>query len=117
MFELEAETMRVLANPKRLMILAALGEEPRTVTALADDLAIPLANVSQHLRVMKDRRIVRATRSGKTVRYELTSPTFSRCCALVREALVEQARRSERSLRGFPVSDTLSPRRAAALAP
>ena len=90
-FELEAEMMRVMANPKRLMILETLKGGKRTVTEISSALGMSLQNTSQHLRVMRGQRIVKAERSGQTVRYGLTSPVLGRCCALVRSLLVEQA--------------------------
>lgn len=91
-FELEAALIRVLANPKRLMIVNVLGRRPATVTELADRLSLSLQNTSQHLRVMRDRNIVRAHRDGREVHYELTSSVFSQCCQLVRRSLLEEAR-------------------------
>ena len=91
-FELEADLIRVLANPKRLMIVSLLGPGPCSVSQLADRLALSLQNTSQHLRLMRDRNIVRAQRSGREVRYTLTSPVFSECCQLVRQALLDEAR-------------------------
>ena len=91
-FELEADRIRVLANPKRLMIVSVLGEGPATVSQLADRLALSLQNISQHLRVMRDRNLVRSERAGREVRYALTSPVFSECCALVRTAILEETR-------------------------
>ena len=91
-FEQEAEMMRVMANPKRLMILETLKGGKRTVTEISEALGMSLQNASQHLRVMRAQRIVKAERHGQTVRYGLTSPVLGRCCALVRSLLVEQAR-------------------------
>lgn len=97
-FELEADMMRVLANPKRLRIVNALGEGPLTVTDLAEHLGLSLQTTSQHLRLMRDRYIVRAQREGREVRYSLSSPVFPQCCALVRNALVGQARARQHDL-------------------
>lgn len=91
-FELEADLIRVLANPKRLMIVSLLGLRPRTVTEIAERLGLSLQNASQHLRQMKDRDIVQAHRIGREVHYALTSPVFSECCRLVRQALLTEAR-------------------------
>jgi DNA-binding transcriptional ArsR family regulator len=91
-FELEADLIRVLANPKRLMIVDLLGRGPSTVTEIAESLRLSLQNTSQHLRVMKDRGIVRARRDGREVRYAVTSPVISESCRLVRGALLAGAR-------------------------
>jgi DNA-binding transcriptional ArsR family regulator len=103
-YELEADMLRVLANPKRLMIVGALDEGPRTVTDLAHRLGLSLQNTSQHLRLMRDRHIVRSHREGREVRYSLSSPIFPRCCELVRHALVEESHAREEDLsRGWDV--------------
>jgi DNA-binding transcriptional ArsR family regulator len=90
-YELQADLIRVLANPKRLMIVNLLGQGPGTVTEIAERLSLSLQNTSQHLRLMRDRGIVRAARDGREVRYSLTSPVFSEACHLVRQVLLAQA--------------------------
>jgi len=91
-FEIEAEMIAVLANPKRLMIVSLLGSGPRTVTEIAHHLQLSLQNTSQHLRVMRDRAIVVAHRSGREVEYSLSTPVISEACGLVRQALLADAR-------------------------
>ena len=91
-FEREADLIGVLANPKRLMIVSMLGTGPSTVTEIADQLALSLQNASQHLRIMRDRHIVRATRDGREVRYALSNPVLSECCRQVRQALLAEDR-------------------------
>ncbi|MGI0133090.1 MAG: ArsR/SmtB family transcription factor [Thermoplasmata archaeon] len=92
-FELEAETLRALAHPKRLMILHLLGDSSLTVTALAGALHLSLPNASQHLRILRDRGIVRSERVGQGVRYRVANPAIRTCCRRVREILVDQVRR------------------------
>ncbi|MGP8072478.1 MAG: ArsR/SmtB family transcription factor [Thermoplasmata archaeon] len=92
-FELEADMIRVLANPKRLQIVDLLGRGPRTVTEIADWLNLSLPNASQHLRVMKDRGIVGAQRNGREVRYGLRNPILAKSCQIVRRALLAETRR------------------------
>jgi len=111
-FELEADTIRVLANPKRLMIVDLLGRGPNTVTEIADGLNLSLQNASQHLRVMRDRGIVRAHRDGREVRYTLRSPVLSESCQLVRRALLAEAQfRPGQSDRGEETTTPSHPRR------
>ena len=81
-----------LANPKRLMIVDVLGRGPSTVTEIADWLNLSLPNASQHLRVMRDRGIVRARRDGREVRYALRNPVLSESCQIVRRALLADSR-------------------------
>jgi len=91
-FEVEADMIRVLANPKRLQIVDLLGRGPRTVTEIADWLNLSLPNASQHLRVMKDRGIVGSRREGHEVRYGLRNPVLAESCRIVRRALLAEPR-------------------------
>jgi DNA-binding transcriptional ArsR family regulator len=93
-FELEADLIRVLAHPKRLMIVDLLAHGPATVTEIADRLEMSLQNTSQHLRVMRDRNLVRARRDGREVRYALVSPVLGESCRLVRRALLAETHAS-----------------------
>ena len=91
-FELEADLIRVLAHPKRLMVVDLLGRGPNTVSEIAERLDMSLQNTSQHLRVMRDRGLVRARRDGREVRYALVSPVLAESCRLVRRALLAETR-------------------------
>jgi DNA-binding transcriptional ArsR family regulator len=66
-----AELLRALGSPTRLAIVIALGSGPHCVHELVDLLGDSQPVVSQHLRVLRGTRIVRGTRRGKEVAYEL----------------------------------------------
>lgn len=97
-YELQAGILRVLANPKRLMIMRLLSEGAKPVGEIADALNMTLQNTSQHLRVMKDQGIVGSQREGQTVCYRLTNPVFSECCELARRALTEEMHKKGQNL-------------------
>ena len=88
-FELQAEMLGALSNPKRLMILKALGKGEKTVGEIAAQVGIELQNTSQHLRIMKAHGIVVSRRDGQAVHYRIGTPIFAECCELVRQAIVE----------------------------
>jgi len=62
---------QALGDPKRIQILYALHEQPRHVTALAEDLGMPQPTVSRHLRVLRQRALVTTHRDGPAVVYRL----------------------------------------------
>ena len=68
---LHANICQALADPKRILILYALDDEPRHVTALAEDLEMPQPTVSRHLRVLRQQSLVFAERDGPAVVYRL----------------------------------------------
>jgi ArsR family transcriptional regulator len=89
-FELQAEMLGALSNPKRLMILKVLGKEEKMVGDIAAQAGIELQNVSQHLRIMKSHGIVISRREGQAVYYRTATPIFAECCELVRQAIVDE---------------------------
>ncbi|MBE2221438.1 MAG: winged helix-turn-helix transcriptional regulator [Anaerolineae bacterium] len=68
---LHANICQALGDPKRILILYALDEQPRHVTALADDLGMPQPTVSRHLRVLRQRNLVSTERNGAAVVYTI----------------------------------------------
>ena len=87
---MHAELCKALANEHRQAILHAIGEGERCVSDLAAEIGISVHNVSQHLRVLKERRLVASRKDAQTVYYHVTNQKFIQACALIREALVEQ---------------------------
>ncbi len=71
---LHASVCQALGDPKRLLILYALAERPRHVSALAADLGLPQPTVSRHLQVLRERHLVIADRDGAAVVYRLSEP-------------------------------------------
>lgn len=68
-----ARVAQALASERRLELLDLLAQGPRRVEALAEESAMTLANVSQHLQVLKNARLVESERRGTSVRYRLAS--------------------------------------------
>jgi len=68
---LHANICRALADPKRIQILYVLGEKPRHVTALAEELEMPQPTVSRHLRILRQQSLVLTERDGPSVIYRL----------------------------------------------
>ena len=68
---LHANICQALGDPKRILILYALHEQPRHVSALADDLGMPQPTVSRHLRVLRERNLVSTERNGTAVLYTI----------------------------------------------
>ncbi len=90
LFRMHADLCRALANEHRQAILHAICDEEKCVGDLAEEVGISVHNVSQHLRVLKERRLVASRKEAQTVYYRVTNRKFMEACALIREALVEQ---------------------------
>ena len=98
LFEMHADMCQALANQHRLAIMYALKEGEKCVSDIADDLGISVHNVSQHLRILRQRLLVRPRKEGQTVYYSVTNPKFVEACALMREALLEEHQAAGQSL-------------------
>jgi len=93
-FELHARICRTLAHPKRLEILNLLRQGELSVSQLAERMGVSLANVSQHLAILRDREVVMARREGVNVYYRVADPRIIQACNLMRDVLFEQLARS-----------------------
>jgi len=70
--QLHAEICSAMADPRRILLLYAISEEPRNVTDLADYVGISQPAASRHLKILRDRGLVHAVRQGASVEYHLT---------------------------------------------
>jgi ArsR family transcriptional regulator len=84
---LHADFCSALADPTRLLLLYALAGQPRNVTELTRELALPQPTISRHLKILRDRGLVRASRQGTTVTYELTDCRVIEALDLLRGVL------------------------------
>jgi len=73
-----AELLRQLGHPVRLAILEELIKGGKCVTDIRDLLEVPQPNVSQHLTVLRQQRIVDFSEVGKLRCYYLKRPSLAR---------------------------------------
>ena len=85
--ELHSGICSALADPKRIMILYALGEENYNVTGLAESLHIPQPTASRHLKILRDRGLVNHQREGTNVVYSLADRRLIQALDMLRGVL------------------------------
>jgi DNA-binding transcriptional ArsR family regulator len=90
LYKLQAGICKTLADPKRLMIIHELRAGPLPVGEIALRLAMPQANVSQHLAILRKHGIVATRREGTSVYYSLAGQKIADACDMVRSVLSEQ---------------------------
>lgn len=66
-----AELLKALANPLRVGIVRELDGGPCCVHELVDALAVPQPLVSQHLRILRQARLIVGQRRGRETAYAL----------------------------------------------
>lgn len=67
--EEQADYCRIFGNSRRVMILWTLGTEEMSVGDIASEVGASIQNTSQHLRLMKDKGILKSRRDGQTIYY------------------------------------------------
>jgi len=63
-----------------------------TVTQLSQKLGLTVGNLSQHLSMMKERRLLLSRKEGNMVYYRIANPKLIQCFDMMREMLFEQIR-------------------------
>lgn len=95
-FQMHAEVCKSLANPTRLKIMNLLREGEKPVEELKKRLGLPKANLSQHLSILRQRRIVSTRRAGLNIYYKIAHPKMIKACDILREVLFEQLAENEK---------------------
>jgi len=93
LYQCHADMCKVFSHPTRLEILNVLREDEMSVSNLAGRLKIAIGNLSQHLNMMKQRRVLVSRKDGNVVYYRLANPKMLKAFDLIREILLEDMRR------------------------
>jgi ArsR family transcriptional regulator, virulence genes transcriptional regulator len=88
-FRIHADFCACLANEKRLRILWILAEGEASVGEIAEKLNIPISNISQHLRILRDKGAVIVRKNKQKMYYSIAHKSFIDGCKLIRQGLVE----------------------------
>jgi ArsR family transcriptional regulator len=92
---MEAELCSAFSDPTRILILYELDEHPHTVNELAANLNVNQPTISRHLKILRDRGLVKADRQGTTMLYCLTDHRLIEALdllrAVMRDRLVQRA--------------------------
>jgi ArsR family transcriptional regulator len=91
--QLEADLCFALADPKRILILYALDEQPRNVTVLSNGLGISQPTTSRHLKILRDRGLVHTERQGTTITYHLSDRRLIQALDMLRSVLRDRISR------------------------
>lgn len=90
--QLEAELCFALADPTRILMLYALEEGPRNVTELTNVLKISQPTASRHLKILRERGLVKAERRGVIIVYALNDRRIIQALDLLRSVLRDRLR-------------------------
>ena len=88
--QLHARICSAISDPHRILLLYAIAEETRNVNGLAETVGISQSAASRHLKVLKERGMIRSQRDGSQVIYTLTDDRFLKALDLLREVMLDQ---------------------------
>lgn len=91
---------QAIGNASRLALLDVLRQGPRTVEALASQAGLTLANASQHLKILRQARLVDAEKRGVFVTYRLADQAvddFYRALRVLAEARLAEVQEIARA--------------------
>ena len=83
MFELAAETFRVMSAPIRLKIINCLCEEEKNVGQLLEEIDTTQPNMSQHLNTLFKAKILGRRRDGVQIYYRIINERVVTLCRAV----------------------------------
>jgi DNA-binding transcriptional ArsR family regulator len=84
---LHADLCSALADSTRLLLLYTLAAHPYNVTELTQELNLSQPMVSRHLKILRERGLVTATRQGIVVQYELADQRIIAALDLLRAVM------------------------------
>lgn len=67
------QTLKALADPIRREILTMLKKERLSAGEIAEHFSVTAPSISRHLSVLKDADLIRDTREGKFIFYEINT--------------------------------------------
>jgi ArsR family transcriptional regulator len=82
----KADVFQALAHPRRIAIVELLRDDGEVqVSRIYEQLGLEQANTSQHLAVLRAKRIVVGRKDGNQVFYSLRDPILGKVLDLMRE--------------------------------
>ncbi|WP_448811650.1 ArsR/SmtB family transcription factor [Agromyces bauzanensis] len=99
LYEVKANLFKGLAHPLRVRVLELLSTRPETsVSELLEVTGLEASNLSQHLAVLRNNRLVTADRRGNQVYYRLAYPQVADLLRVARTLLGDILETTERQL-------------------
>lgn len=97
----KAEVFQALGHPTRIHIVECLRDGPLSVSALLEHISLEPANVSQHLAVLRSKRLVINRKQGNQVFYSLRDPLLVKVLDTMRKYFQAHLEESLVMLRGL----------------
>lgn len=93
-----ANFFKLLSEVTRLQIVCALKSGPKNVGQIIEITGLGQANVSKHLKLLTDARLLSRSQQGVNVVYEIANPVIFSLCDLVCDSLSLQLQQQHQDL-------------------
>jgi DNA-binding transcriptional ArsR family regulator len=98
--ELVAARFRVLGEPNRLRLIAALEQGEKNVSELVAETELTQANVSRHLQTLTEAGLLGRRKEGLNVYYFIADESLFKLCDLVCNRLQKELAAKAAALKG-----------------
>ena len=85
-----ADTFKLFSDSSRIKIMYTMMNEEKAVQHIADEVSMSQSAVSHQLKTLKQARLVKARKEGKTVYYSLDDEHIEKILAVVVEHVKEE---------------------------
>jgi len=89
-YEVYSDFCKAIAYPMRLKILDVLKSEKKSLGNLLSELGTTKANLSQHLKILRQQGIISSHREGTMVLYGVCNPKIAELSLLIKNLLIER---------------------------
>lgn len=96
-----AKITKALGNPRRMEIIDLLAQGPFSVEKIAEQTSLSVANASQHLQVLKGARLVKISKKGNFIYYQLTNDKVFKAWRALRELGLDLNAEAEKLVNDF----------------
>ncbi|QFZ78430.1 metalloregulator ArsR/SmtB family transcription factor [Streptomyces fagopyri] len=101
LMSVDADLMRVLADPLRLQIVSLLAKETLCTTHLIEETGAKQTNLSNHMRVLREAGVVETEPCGRFTYYKLRADVIANLAGQFAD-LAESARNAADNKRACP---------------
>jgi DNA-binding transcriptional ArsR family regulator len=81
----KADIFQVLAHPTRIHIIETLRQRELSVGAILEEVKVEQANISQHLALLRSKRLVHSRKAKNQVLYSLRNPLLTEVLDIMRQ--------------------------------
>ena len=99
--KIKADVFQVLAHPTRIHIIETLREGELSVGAILEHVRVEPANISQHLAILRSKRLVNNRKAKNQVLYSLRSPFLTEVLDIMRRYFLTHLEEDVEMLQGI----------------